>query len=237
MKINIAICDDDIKIAHDIERNIVKIMEKKGIRLSVDVFFSCEQLCRELDVVAYDLLFLDIEFKKMNGIEVGNYIRNIKNNNIVQIVYISSKQEYAMELFDVRPINFLIKPIHEDEVEKMIETYIKLYGEKHNLFKYKKGSNIYHAEVSNIKYFIRSGRKVNIYLTDGMEEFYDSLENIYEQLKEYRFLFIHKSFLINYDYIKKIGYDRVVMTDGEEFSISQSRRKEIRELYMKMEMD
>ena len=68
-------------------------------------------------------------------------------------------------------------------------------------------------------------------------EFYESLETIYERVKNHGFLFIHKSYMVNYRFLRKIAYDHVVMTDGKQFSISQSRRKEIREKYQELEGD
>ena len=45
-----------------------------------------------LDEIRYDLIFLDIEFPKMDGIEIGKYIREIKKDNITQIVYVSGRK-------------------------------------------------------------------------------------------------------------------------------------------------
>ena len=84
-------------------------------------------------------------------------------------------------------------------------------------------------------YFVRNNRKVSMFTTDGEENFYESLEEIYERVKDYGFLFIHKSYIINYRFIQVMRYDHVVMTDNEEFSISQSRRKIIRDMYNRLE--
>ncbi|MCQ5056393.1 LytTR family transcriptional regulator DNA-binding domain-containing protein, partial [Agathobaculum butyriciproducens] len=85
-----------------------------------------------------------------------------------------------------------------------------------------------------IMYFIRDNRKVTVVTSEEKDAFYESLEKVYERVKQYDFLFIHKSYLINYRYIETIRYDSVTMTDGTEFSISQSRRKEIRKRYMEI---
>ena len=69
-----------------------------------------------------------------------------------------------------------------------------------------------------------------MYTTEGVETFYESLESIYDRIKNYGFLFIHKSYMVNYRYVQVIKYDSVIMSDNAEFSISQSRRKQIREI-------
>ncbi|MBP3339107.1 MAG: response regulator transcription factor [Lachnospiraceae bacterium] len=237
MMIKIAICDDDRQIGGKLEEMLIKLLNNNNIRYEIDVFETGESLCREFERTEYDLMFLDIELPEMNGVQIGNYIRDVKKNNIVQIAYISSKQGYAMELFDVRPINFLIKPLEEFKVQKVIETYIKINGGKKDLFCYKKGFVFHRIEMYKIKYFEREGRKVIMHTLDGDVEFYESMEKIYETTKKYRFLFIHKSYMINTRYLKNIHYDRVTLVDGEDFPISQSRRKEIREMFKLMEED
>ena len=76
----------------------------------------------------YDIIFLDIMLPQMDGVELGSYIRNVKNDNYTQIVYISSETSYAMELFEVRPLNFLIKPLDEKKIQKVLELFLKLNG-------------------------------------------------------------------------------------------------------------
>lgn len=235
MQIKLAVCDDDIKICSHIENILINILSHKFLEYDIDVFYSGEALCEEMERTKYDLVFLDIELPKMNGVEIGKYIRETKNDNITQIVYISSKQEYAMELFKVRPIDFLVKPVDEEQIENVIDVYINLNSGKEDIFHYKKGYSCHKVEIFKIMYFVRNNRKVSMFTADGEETFYESLESVYERVKNYGFLFIHKSYIVNYRFIQIIRYDHVVMTDNEEFPISQSRRKIIRDMYSRLE--
>ena len=231
----IAICDDEIKICSQVEKILTEIFSHKSIDADIDLFYSGERLCEAMKKEKYDLIFLDIEFPNMNGVETGKYIRKVLNNNITQIVYISSKQEYAMELFKVHPLDFLKKPLDKEQLEELIEDYILINGVQKEVFCYKKGYANHKIEIQKIKYFVRDNRKVSMFTTEGVETFYESLESIYDRVKNYGFLFIHKSYMVNYRYVQVIKYDSVIMSDNEEFSISQSRRKQIREIYNKLE--
>jgi DNA-binding LytR/AlgR family response regulator len=171
----------------------------------------------------------------MDGVKVGKYIRETLNNQIIQIAYISSKREYAMELFDYRPINFLIKPLNAEMIKKkVIDKYIALLEKDNYIFTYKKRSEFFKISLSDILYFHNRNRKVTIMTQNGSDEFYDSMEKIYNEVKRYKFLFIHKSIIVNYDYIAKINYTELVMTDGTVFPISQSRRQAVREKFLKI---
>lgn len=235
MYINIAVCDDEEKICSQVESILTKLLDKESIQYNIDIFVSGEDLCRGMENVEYDLIFLDIQLPQMDGVEIGRYIREVKRNDVVQIAYISSQQEYAMELFDSRPINFLIKPLDDMKIKKVLEAYIKINGGRNDIFHYRIGRSFHKIEIYKIRYFIRTTRKVTMYTLDGCEEFYGSLEKIYEKMKYYGFLFIHKSYMVNSRYIKRMRYDSLVMSDDREFSISQSRRKEIRNMYKEME--
>jgi DNA-binding LytR/AlgR family response regulator len=72
-----------------------------------------------------------------------------------------------------------------------------------------------------------AGREIHIITTTGEHQFYGKLQAVSEQLPEH-FWQIHKSYILNSDYVKTYGYESVVLTDGTVLSISKSYRKEIR---------
>lgn len=51
----------------------------------------------------------------MNGVKIGKKIRDGMQNETIQLVYISAAEGYAMELFEVRPFDLLIKPISKEK--------------------------------------------------------------------------------------------------------------------------
>lgn len=59
----------------------------------------------------------------MDGVMVGQMIRSDLSNEVTQIVYVSAKESYAMKLFQNRPMDFLVKPVKEKDVEKVMEEY------------------------------------------------------------------------------------------------------------------
>ncbi len=162
MDIKIAICDDINEMCVCIENKVEGILKNKSIGYEIDIFNSGEELCRMLDEIRYDLIFLDIEFPKMDGIEIGKYIREIKKDNITQIVYVSGRKKYAMELFQVRPIDFIVKPLEDKQLERVIDIYIDIMGGMKNFFEYRKSYSHKKVELYKIMYFIRDNRKVTV---------------------------------------------------------------------------
>lgn len=235
MKVKIAICDDEQHICSQLEELLIETLKEKSVDYEIDVFYSGTVFCKQLKNKEYDLIFLDIELPQNSGIDVGKYIRETLGNEEVQIAYISAKERYAMKLFDFRPINFLVKPLDRAKVDKVLKKYFTITKQNDIMFEYKKRAEYYRIPMSEIMYLESKGRKVRIHSKKGEDEFYGSLEKIYSnKLKNHKFLFIHKSIIVNYHYIKRISYEEVTMLNDVVLPISQSHRKAIKTIYLQM---
>ena len=232
----IAVCDDEQVICSQIENIILKYAAKNNEKIEIQVFCSGEEFQRFLDSGdGFDLLFLDIELQLINGVEVGRRIREELDNQTMQIVYISGKDSYYKELFDVRPMHFLHKPLDEADIIKDLRLAMKLSNKLGGIFIFKKGHEAYRKPVKDILYFESNNREVKVVTIDGEEIFYGKLEDVYEQVAKYHFMYIHKSYIVNYFFVTKFRYEDVTMSNLEVLPISQARRKTIRELQMKFE--
>lgn len=232
MDLRIAICDDEEHIGFQVEEYIKQICSKLNIAVETDVYYSGKGLCEKLTVgECYDLIFLDIELNDIDGVQVGLNIRDEYDDELTQIVYISGKQEYTLKLFDINPLNFLVKPLDYECIEKVIRKFLKIAGFWSDVFTYKIGHDTFKAKMKDIMYFQSNGRKIEIFFKGRTEEIYGSLEDIYTaQLKKYGFLFIHKSYIVNYDYVSVFEYETLYLSGGQKLPIAQSKRKEIRSL-------
>ena len=231
----IAVCDDEQVICLYLYNKLENLMEQKSVRFEIDCFTSGEELCKEIKCTDYDLIFLDIELPEMNGVAVGQYIRETLKNETTQIAYISSKQEYAMELFEMRPINFLVKPLSDEKIENVIYKFLQLNRIDTEIFNFKIGRDYYKIPFSEILYFYSNGRKINIVTLKKSYEFYGSLDDVYSEVKNKKFLFVHKSFLVNFKYIHKYEYEQLTMSDDKIIPVSQSRRKSVRSEFFEFE--
>lgn len=226
----IAICDDELHVCSQLENILGALSKGLPKRIEVDVFYTGESLMQYLSHgEGYDLIFLDIELKLLNGVEVGKKIREELKDEITQIVYISGKDSYAMELFEVRPLNFLIKPLERDRIEAVVRKAIELTDRVKHFFEYKSGRSIAKAFIKDILYFESKGKKVRMVLVDGAHEFYSKLSEIEQQLDNQDFILIHKSYLANSFHIIEYQYESVKMSDHTILPISQQHRRTVRE--------
>ncbi len=117
----IGICDDDKELCAGLEEQIYRIAKELSVKVEVEVWYSGESILHDLENgTQLDLIFLDIELVQKNGISVGRFIRNEMEDIQTHIVYISSKQSYAMQLFKVQPLDFLIKPVSDGIIKEVL---------------------------------------------------------------------------------------------------------------------
>lgn len=148
------------------------------------------------------------------------------------LVYISSKKEYALELFQNQPFDFLVKPIKKEKLCHVMDKIINIIGKNECNFIYKNQGNTYHVVYKDILYFQSNGRKINIVMENEIQSFYGKLSDIEKECPESLFLRIHKSYLINMYYVKEITYKWIKMINGDVLDISRSNRVAIRRKVM-----
>lgn len=233
--LKIAICDDEKAICAELEENLKEMEQTFFEKIEVEVFFSGEELYRFLcNKTYFDIIFLDIELDNMNGIEVGRKIREELSNETTQIIYISGKESYAMQLFKVRPLDFITKPFNYEKITEVLKTALKLIRKSNNVFVFQIGHATHKIPVKNIIYFESTEKKVKIITQESCFVFYGKLTEIHNEMSNLGFINIHKSYLVNYNHIVKFEYDKVTMSNKMVLPISQKNRKEVRKKQLKL---
>ncbi len=232
--IRIAVCDDVREVVMQINDYLYEYQEQKNEKLNINNFYDAEKLWDFLKTNHCDLIILDIELVNMNGIELGVRIRTELNDQDIKIIVISAMENYYKQLFDIQPLNFLLKPIDKTKFFKVIDLAIRLVEKKDHIFIFKIKESTYRLKVKDILYFESFKHNIKIVTTSGDYEYRSGFSEVMEQLSDFGFIQVHRSYIINYDQTKNIDYDRVVMSNGVEIPISRDRRKETRETFLKL---
>jgi len=226
----IALCDDEPTICAEIERILIRLRGEKKLDLQIEVFLSGEELCKALDRgEVFHLLYLDVRMKLLDGIEVSRKIRDEFLDETLQIVYVSSSREHTMQMFENRPMNFLPKPVSEEDIERTLQKAMSLWSRDKTVFEFNNNNNQYRVKVNEITYFESDNKKILVHTLTGTFEFYGKLSQVEQQLDAQNFVWIHKSYLVNYIYIREAKYEEVTMSSGLRLPISQTFRKSVRD--------
>lgn len=223
----IGICDDEKNTCIEIEKMLCEYAKQSMTELESVIWHTGEALCEALKELRIDLLFLDIELITTSGIAVGRYIRNELDNHEMSIAYISSKSSYAMDLFKIRPIDFLIKPIRYEDVAEIIEESLKLYRRNKLIFEYRARGIYGKVQYKDIICFSSDNKKIKIVTPDSVIEFNGRIKELLPQLPD-NFIQIHQSYIINLDHMIECTYVSVKLSGNVLLNISQPYRKEVR---------
>lgn len=234
--IRIAICDDEETICSLLENYISNACSFLRIEAETDLFSTGDGLRNHIrEDNRYNLFFLDIELQDDTGINVSDFIRNEIKDESAQIIYVSGKKEYDRQLFAFRPFAFIEKPFDEATILTTLEKYMRIYGNQNQLFHYKYGHDTFFVDASSILFFRSNRRKVKMFALNKEDEFYGSLEDIDAQLNGQGFFSPHKSYLVNYRFIRSFGAESIILVNGEEIPIAKSKRKEMAKMQLHFE--
>ena len=234
--LNIAIIDDDINVASQLENILLQYLKKFYLKFNIDVFYNGNEFIKQLNFdEKYDVLFLDIEIGDLTGIDVGKYVRETLKDELIKIIYISSHTSYAMQLFKTRPTDFLVKPIKEEEVINIINILLNLINSQYEYFEFNLDFNTYRVYLKDIIYFntIKQSKKIMLRTSNKDFIFYGRIKEIYDYLKNYRFIQPFNSYIVNYDYVESIGKEKIILVNKEEIPLSRYKIKEIKSLQIK----
>src|SRR5699024_3141440 len=146
--------------------------------VQIELYSDGKELLEDFESgIGLDLIFLDIEMKQVDGIETARKIRE-KDYHIL-IVYVSSYEQYLMQLFEVEPFRFLKKPLQREQLEDVFLKAQKRIEEKQkSYYRFQFGKTVIQVLQKDILYFESAGRKVIVHTVEKQYEYYDKLDQI-----------------------------------------------------------
>ncbi len=229
---NIGICDDERDTCAQIADMVYEYDKRNKVGIEVSIWNTGEALYRDLmKNKSVDLLFLDIELVSTDGIQIGKLIRHELENQDIGIVYISAKSSYALELFKIHPLDFLIKPVKMQDISDTIDEALRLYNRYNTVFEYR--TNGYNCKIpyKDIIYFYSENKKINMVTAAQTIQFTGKIKDL-AGIMPGNFIQIHQSYIINMNHMSECSYELVKMNGGASLNISQLYRKQVRKHIM-----
>ena len=234
----ITICDDSIKDLLHTEKLLLKYKSLHPDKeFELEKFSDPSRLYQKISTGKLtDIYILDMLLPRRTGIDIGNLIRMSGCESV--IIYITSSEDYALDAYGVHAVRYLLKPIDENRLFEALDysfSYAKLRVDSLCLIKTKDG--LLQRPYSKIEYVENAGRKLEVHMTDG--EILKSLfirksfeEETQEITAQRNFLQIHKSFLVNLDYVKHLTPDSIIMESGKRLPVSRAKAATVKREYL-----
>lgn len=230
--IKIAICDDENMFIDSYVKIINKIKKDYKYNIEIYTFNSGEDLIKYIIIneIKFELVFLDIIMKEVNGIETAKKLKEI--DKLTQIVFLTSSKEYALDGYDIKVFNYIIKNSKQQEM-KIYEAIKHCYSKTNDYIIINNKSSIEKVEISDIVYIESAKRKIIVNTIDSQYETYEKLDNIYEKLESFGFVKTHRSYIVNMDFVKKIEPKEIITTRGDIILISRGNAEMVKEKFIK----
>lgn len=224
----IAVCDDD-KAILSVTKNTLESYCRDGNTTVVN-FNKPEALLAYVQSEHPDVVFMDIELGKTNGIEVVKKLLELSRDT--QIVYYTNYINYATEVYETKHCWYLLK----SELKRRLPDIIKkieerLAEKKEKLVITKSGSaNIIEAE--KIVYVERANRITLIHTVEEEMQTRETLNEIHDRLNHVRFVRCHKSYIVNLSYINIYNRLHFQLYNGETIPISRQNIEKVRTAFL-----
>lgn len=221
----------------EIETCIQQRFRNKSDSVEVFVWNSAESFINDVpEKTDLDILFLDIELPEKNGVDVGYYIRESMMNVGMHIIYISSKTSYALDLFDIHPYNFFVKPLSCEKICSEIEKLLQLDRQDKRFFTYIYNKSQYKVLYGNIIYLKSDKHQINIICSDSEKRYVGKLKQELNRLPVY-FVMVNQSIVVNIRHIKEFLLNEIVMDNGDYIAISKNYRKSFNMQILDLQME
>ena len=221
MKLKCIVIDDS-----SLQRILMEKLIEDHPNLSMSGSFSSAFEAKEfMDDNPIDLIFLDIEMPNLNGFEFIDLLITRP-----QIIFITSVMTHAVKAFDYEATDFLHRPVNIDRFNAAIRKAINKY-----LFTNESAENNQHIIIKSnlqkfkiylrqIKWVEASGDYVKIVTEDNIYTILSTMKAIEKSINSYKFIRIHKSFIINIDKIQKFN-SKYVEIDSLQIPLSRTKRE------------
>lgn len=238
--INTVIVDDEKK-----GRDLLQILLREHCP-AVNVVGVAEDISKALELINLlnpDLIFLDIQMPGGSGFDLLEKIGERK----VHVIFVSAYHEHAIKAFKFSALDYLLKPVDEEELIKAVKKAETLTtkpqapkdaelskansgNDRNNRLALSTNLGLVFVEISDIERCEAAGKYTVCFLTDGKEIIVTkNLKEFEDVLSGYNFIRVHHSHLINLEYIKQYHKGRggyIMMKSGSSITVSQRKKDE-----------
>lgn len=224
-----AIVVDDEKPARDELKFLLK--EAGDVEVVAEAGSAAEAI-KALQEHPCDVMFLDINMPDANGLKLAGALRTLHFPPAV--VFVSAYSEYAIDAFEVKAVDYLLKPVELDRLQRAIESAEKSVAlqsreQKTKQIACERAGKKVMVSTSDIKYCIARDDYAYVETVNGKYFSPSSLSSVEKQLDGFGFMRIHRSYLVNMAFVEGPetleGGGMVLKIKDSDETIPVSRRK------------
>jgi len=229
--IKIAICDDDIIYTNKIKTYISMWSQERNLPVTILTFDNGDDLLDYYKTGTFDIILLDIIMPLLNGMVTAHELR--KNDSKVKIIFLTSSSDFAVESYNVKATNYLLKPIKQQRLFEALDDCLKLLDIEHENITIKIDFGYKTIYLHDIECIEAQNKKVIFYLINGSKLQCSSPFSYFLELLTYEkgFFRIHRSYIVYLPNIDTFTSDEVVTKNGVHIPVARSIKKSFKDAY------
>lgn len=228
---NIVICDDSESDALAAKEVIKRTAQELHIKTEFDIYSNAVEVERKLLIKKEpaDILILDIDMPEISGLELAERLR-AENLDLI-IIFLSAHEEFVFKAIEFQPFRYIRKIRLETEMPIAIQAAVnvlEISSDKQIILYTEDGEKA--VMISEIMYFEAEKHKTYIYLKNGdCIHARRSIAELHQLINKESFIMIHRSCVVNTDYVKNMQNCLLILKNDEQLLVSRRKFSEVKQ--------
>lgn len=218
--LTIAVCDDEVTECYNLSLKIREILGKMKVPCIIRQFNSASKLLEAVE--SFDIIFLDIIMREPDGLKAAKIFRRKAFDKI--LIFVSSSREYVFDAYDVEAFHYLVKPVEEQKLERVLKrAVLKTKKQSCDFIMVSRERQKKKLFLDDVYYFEIKGRVLYAHKIDGVFDYYEQIGILEKSLSGKGFFRCHKSYLVNLKYVDGYTRQEILLENGEKIAVSKRR--------------
>lgn len=207
----VAIVDDSETDAQFVRDLLIDWSENRQLGIQAQIFSSAESfLFRYAEDKDWDILLLDIEMGAMDGVTMAKRVR--RDNEAVQIVFITGYSDYISEGYEVAALHYLMKPVNREKLLTVLDRALDKRRQQERCLILESAGELVRIPFYEIRYLDVRQNYVTVHAKD--DHTVKRTLGDFEKELDSRFCRVGRSMIINLSFIQRVTKTEVRLSDG-----------------------
>lgn len=222
--LKIIACDDDVAFQDNLHRMINRWSAETGTAVDVALVTRGEDLLARHAASRADIIMLDMIMPLVNGMDTALELR--QSDTAVRLVFLTSSPEFALESYEARAFDYLLKPVTYERMAQLLDELSSLRPTATDELVIKASFGYHALRLSDIEYAEARNKHVIFHLRDGRDiEALEPFRSIEDRLAQNATFFkCHRSYQVNLRNIDHFNRTEIVMRSGACIPLARSCR-------------
>lgn len=220
--IRIALVEDEAEVRAQLQGYVQRHTRQYGTEFAVTEFADGMELLDDYRPV-YDILFLDVEMKHLDGMETARRVRELDKDVI--IVFITNMAQYAIGGYAVGALDYVLKPVpYFAFSQQLLKAVSRLEKRAKRYLTVPVEGGLRRLDTASIYYLESEGHRVHFYTDEGDFSAPGALKTFEEKLADCPFARCNSGYLVNLAQVRELRQS-TVQVGPCELQVSRPKRK------------